>query len=304
MIGNAKTLSPRMFLRESTAPTAQPDVQQLSGSIGAIVGNIDVRTADAAVVADLNGLIAEHKVIFLRGQDVTEHEFTRFAEQFGTLAVHPLRTLIDRPLTVSVIEDSPSRPPAGFPWHTDLSWLPAPPRIGFLHALDIPERGGDTLWASLTAAYRSLSPAIQSFIEQLDSIHAIDPSFRASVERNHGPHVAQQLDAAHQPTTHPLVRKHPETGEPSLWLSPLYVQSIVDLLPDESVMLLEHLNRVIEDPNIAVRWHWAPGDIAIWDESCTVHRALVDHHPLGRRMRRCTTEGDRVERYARTAVQY
>ena len=91
---------------------------------------------------------------------------------------------------------------------------------------------------------------------------------------------------------------HPDTGEPSLFLSPLYLERIAGLHAGESAILLSHLESVIEDPNLAVRWHWTEGDIAIWDESCTVHRALVDHYPAFRRMRRCTTNGDKPIQYS------
>lgn len=276
----------------STQPTAGLDVRLLSGSIGAVVENANLKGASlAATAVQLRRLVTAHQVVFLPGQHLEERDFTALAQQFGSLSVHPLRTVIGRPQTVSVIEDSPSRPPAGFPWHTDLSWLATPPRFGFLHALEIPPQGGDTMWASLTAAYTNLSPAIQQLCSGLRAVHGIDPSFRNSVVRNHGEEVAARLDAANPPIAHPLVRTHPDTGEPALWLSPLYVSYIQDLTPSESIMLLTHLEAVANDPNIAVRWHWTEGDIAIWDESVTVHRALIDHHPASRRMRRCTTEG-------------
>jgi len=89
---------------------------------------------------------------------------------------------------------------------------------------------------------------------------------------------------------HPLVRAHPDTGTPCLYLNPMYLERIVELGPDESAGLLSLLHEVTTDPNRSLRWRWSEGDVAIWDEACTLHRALVDHHPSTRRMRRCTVK--------------
>lgn len=270
---------------------SQMAVQRLSGTIGACVSGIDLANVSNRAQSELVGLIAQHHVVFLRNQHLSEPQFAEFAGQFGQLSVHPLRSILQRPQTVSVIEDTAERPPAGFPWHTDLSWLSSPPRLGFLQAQDIPAYGGDTMWASMTAAHNSLSPSMQLICAELRAIHRIDPSFRATVLRNHGTEVADRLEAAHPEVSHPLVRQHPDTGMPSLYLSPLYLDRIEGFHPDESSMLLDYLNSLIENPSNSVRWRWAEGDVAIWDESTTVHRALTDHYPLQRRMRRCTTEG-------------
>jgi taurine dioxygenase len=192
-----------------------------------------------------------------------------------------------------VIEDTPAHPPAEFPWHTDLSWLEVPPRFGILQALEVPPSGGDTLWASLPAAYEALSPALQALCSTLTGWHAVDASLRRTVVDRHGVELARRFEEAHPPVRHPLVRAHPETDVPCLFVCPMYLERIPELRPDESDVLLSHLHDVAVDPNRSLRWHWSEGDVAIWDESCTLHRALGDHHPSVRRMRRCTTGGER-----------
>lgn len=274
---------------------SQTDVQRLSGTIGACVTGIDLEEVSPQTQSELSELIARHHVVFIRNQHLSDSRFASFASAFGELSVHPLRSVLRRPQTVSVIEDTAERPPAGFPWHTDLSWLASPPRLGFLQALDIPACGGDTMWASMTAAHNSLSPSMQLICAELRAVHRIDPSFRATVLNNHGAEIADRLEAQHPEVSHPLVRQHPDTGMPSLYLSPLYLDRIEGLHPDESSMLLHYLNSLIENPSNSVRWRWAEGDLAIWDESTTVHRALTDHYPLHRRMRRCTTVGTRPQ---------
>ncbi len=273
-------------------------VRDLSGPIGSVIDGISVDDAITGRTFDtIRGLLTDRHVVFLPAQSTDEGAFEALASQFGSLTVHPLQQLLGRLQRTSIIADTPSHPPAGFPWHTDISWLREPPRFGFLQALDIPARGGDTMWCSLTGAYRSLSPSFQTLLGGLDAVHQIDPSFRDSVVRHHGGEVAGNLATLHPGIRHPLVRSHPDTGEATLFVSPLYTTHVVDVHPAESRLVLGHVDRLLDDPNLSVRWHWSEGDIAIWDESCTVHRALIDHHPLDRRMRRCTVGGGEVGRY-------
>ena len=232
--------------------------------------------------------------MFVTGFGTDEACFTELAHGFGAPSIHPLGRFTGREgQPVAQIVDSPDRPPAGFPWHTDLSWLERPPRFGLLQALEIPEVGGDTLWVSLAAAYDALSPALQELCSAVTGVHKIDATLRRTVVDHHGTAVADRFAAAHPPVRHPLVRAHPDTGAPGLYICPMYLEHVAELHPDESAMLLSHLEAVATDPHRAVRWRWSEGDLVVWDEACTLHRALVDHHPSVRRMRRCTIDGDR-----------
>ena len=226
-------------------------------------------------------------MLFFRGQLLSDREQCALASQFGELLVSPIHELIGSDQRVSVIEDTPQRPPAGFDWHTDLSWTASPPRYGFLNALDIPAFGGDTLWASLAAAYETLPPATREICEGLRVVHRFDSSLLASVERHHGEELARRLVAEHPPVEHPLVTVDPASGHRRLFVSPLYNERIVGLRRAESDRLLADLRRAIEDPHVQIRWHWRRGDVAIWDEAATCHRALTDHFPQTRKMRRC-----------------
>jgi taurine dioxygenase len=232
-------------------------------------------------------VLAAHHVVFFRDQFLSDREQCALASQFGDLAVSPIHALIGSDRPFSIIEDTAARPPAGFDWHTDLSWTAAPPRFGFLNALTVPVFGGDTLWASLAAAYAALSPALRATCEDLRVVHRFDASLLASVERHHGPHVARRLIEEHAPVEQPLVTVDPTNGRRCLHLSPLYTERIVGLTRDESDRLLADLRSSIEDPHVQIRWRWKRGDFVIWDEAATCHRALTDHYPQTRRMRRC-----------------
>jgi taurine dioxygenase len=277
--------------RRTPAPSLR--AQRLSRAIGAVVEAGDLDDAGPAGLSQLRQLVVDHHAVFVRGFGRDEALFRELATSLGTLTVHPLQRFTGREQPVSVIEDTPAHPPAEFPWHTDLSWLEAPPRFGILQALELPPSGGDTLWASLTAAYEALSPPVQGLCSTLTGLHGVDATLRRTVVDRHGTRLARRFEKAHPPVRHPLVRAHPDTGAPCLFVCPMYLERIPELHADESDVLLSHLHDVATDPHRSLRWHWSEGDVAIWDESCTLHRALGDHHPSVRRMRRCTTDGER-----------
>jgi taurine dioxygenase len=273
------------------APSPIP-VERLSTVIGALIHADDLANAGVGGPARLRRLLVEHHVVFIRGFGTDRQRFCELAHSLGDLMVHPLQSFTGREQAVTVIEDSPAHPAAGFPWHTDLTWMEEPPRFGVLQALEIPAIGGDTLWASLTAAYEALSPPLQALCSELSGVHTIDATLRRTIVDRYGHELADRFQAAHPPVQHPLVGTHADTGASFLFLNPMYLERIVELRPEESKVLLSLLQDVATDPNHSLRWRWREGDVAIWDEACTLHRALVDHNPSVRRMRRCTVAGE------------
>lgn len=267
-------------------------VRPLTGTIGAVIDGVDLAAADAVVLDAVREAVLRHRVVFLPGQDLDDGGLRRVASSFGPLARSPLHELLGVERWTSVIADDVERPPAGFDWHTDLSWIATPPAFGFLHALDIPPYGGDTLWADQVAALASLPDDLQAMARDLWAEHRCDASLLATIERHHGRSVAVALSRAHPAMRHPLVRQHRDTGEAGLFLSPMYLRRICDIDPRRSERLLDRLGRTLLDPHHQVRWRWSTGDVAIWDETTTCHRALTDHHPQPRRMRRCVVAGE------------
>lgn len=288
------TTMPLDLARPSTALRIEP----LTSAIGAVIDGIDLagRVADGHLadqeLRDLRAAVHRYRVVFLRGQHLSFDEHRRLGEQLGPLAVSPLHQLLGTGRTMSTIEDDADRPPAGFDWHTDLSWTAAPPSLGILSAVEIPAVGGDTLWASLPATFASLPAQVQAVCRDLRGEHAADASLLQSVERHHAPEVALRLRRANPPVSHPLVRTHPVTGEALLFLSPLYLRRVIGIERRRGERLLRELNGRLDDPHVQVRWRWEAGDVAIWDEMATCHQALTDHFPQRRMMRRCVVRGD------------
>ena len=270
---------------------AAPTLQVITPSIGAVIRGIDLGDHltfdDAQLIADA---VTEHQVVFVRDQHLSADRLHNLAAQFGELTVHPVDQVAQTPKGVTTISDTATRPPAEFDWHTDLSWTSAPPRWGFLHAVEIPATGGDTLWASGFAMYERLGDRVRRFCEQRHAIHRPSQQLISSVRRHRGDEIAIELLRRYPPVAHPLVRRHPVNGRPVLWLSPLYMTQIEAMSSADSAALLDVMHRGIEDPDVQVRWRWREGDVAIWDERSTVHRALGDHFPQTRVMRRCTVD--------------
>ena len=235
----------------------------------------------------LRRLVDEHGVVFVRGFGCDPDELARVARHFGELRRHPVYELVGSASEISTIVDDADRPPAGFPWHTDLSWMVDPPRHGFLQAVEIPESGGDTLWADLVGVHDVLSPEERAAVEDLVGIHDIDDSFAASVRANHGSEVAEALMREHPPVRRRLRGTHHTTGAPLVALCPMYLRVLDQVTPRRSAELLARLALHLDDPSVSIRWTWSVGDLVVWDESSTNHKALTDHGLRRRVMRRC-----------------
>lgn len=237
--------------------------------------------------------LADHHVVVFRDQFLTADEHAALAGCFGPILASPVQiatasSAAGRVGVVTTIEDNAQRPPAGFPWHTDLSWTQRPPSLGFLSAVTVPASGGDTLWASMTALFDRLTSADQQRCAGSTVTHAPTPALIESVRRHHGDAVADRLQRDHPGVSHPLVNVHPVTGRRSAFLSPLYATRI-DGQAGGDDGLLRRLHDMIDDSHVQMRWRWRAGDFVIWDETSTCHRALTDHHPQRRVMRRCVT---------------
>lgn len=272
------------------------DVKPLGGALGAEILGVDVRDPSRREVEDVYAALLEHEVVFFRDTRLDDAGHLALAGRFGTPSVFPLsRIMGETTPTLQTIRDGPDSPPATDYWHTDVTWTPKPPRAAFLRATQVPDRGGDTMWASMTAAHDALSPPVQEFLGRLRVRHDNTSFVRGLIEKlgeEAGRPLADELVAGYPPVEHPLIRTHPETGRRSILFGGHFMREVVELEARESAALLDFLTRHIDQPIFHVRWRWSVGDLAIWDERSTVHRGLADHHPREREVRRCVIDGD------------
>jgi taurine dioxygenase len=273
------------------------EVIPLGGALGAEIIGVDIRDPGDREVEDIYSTLLEHEVVFFRDTKVDDDDHLTFAGRFGTPSVFPLSAVMgETKPTFQTIHDGPDSKPATDYWHTDVTWTAEPPRAAFLRATIVPDRGGDTMWGSMTAAYDALSPPVQTFFSGLRVRHDNTSFIQGMIGKlgeEAGRPLGEKLRAAYPPVEHPLIRTHPETGRKAILFGGGFMRAIVGLSKSESDAVLEFLRRHIDQPIFHARWRWGIGDLAIWDERSTVHRGLADHFPREREVRRCVIDGDR-----------
>lgn len=260
------------------------EVCQVTGTLGAVVQGLDLEHITDSEFGELHEALMRHQVLFARDQELSERGQRALAARFGVPTTYPLSKQRGETDFLHQIEDTAESPPKADSWHMDVTWIEHPPDVGILYALVVPAFGGDTMWADLYGAWEQLSAPAQAMLEPLQVLHVPDDLFW---KRVNDPIRERELREAFPGAVHPLVRQHPVTGRTLLNLAGYFMDSIVGMTPEESEWLLEWLQSRVDDPNLQLRWSWRAGDVAIWDERSVVHRALSDHYPQHRKMRRC-----------------
>ncbi|WP_051081317.1 taurine dioxygenase [Saccharibacter floricola] len=282
----------------AVAPAANAlQVTRLSPAIGAVVEGIDLsKPLTPALRDEINALLLTHQVLFFRRQKVSPVQQRDFARNFGSLHRHPIFPVVKDVPEAIVLDTALNDLRDNALWHTDVTFEEKPPKAAVLAARLLPETGGgDTIWASGTAAYEGLSEGMRQRVEHLTAQHDFTRSFPVSRFGNTPEALAKWTETrnAHPPVTHPVVRVHPETGEKGLFVAEGFTTEINDVDFGESQALLSYLFHHATKPEYSVRWRWEEGDIAFWDNRITQHYAVDDYRPARRIMNRVTILGDR-----------
>lgn len=277
------------------APNEKIQVSKASGALGGFVIGAsleDVASSDA-VYQRVRALLVEHEVLFFRDQPQDPQVFAAFAKSFGEVLGHPAYTTVDAAPDVQILESTAANPSKIEVWHSDMTFMQTPPSFTLLQGQIIPAFGGDTLWASATAAYDALSSQMQQFLQPLQAINDFRHGFRESLAEPGGPERLAPAIAENPPVEHPLIRTHPETGRKAIYVNALFTTHIVGLPAKESDALLAFLFRHVVTEEHTVRLSWQPGTVAIWDNRSTQHKPVNDFLPQHRLMHRVTLTGDR-----------
>ncbi len=267
-----------------TAPSAVT-ITRLAGNIGAEIGGVDASgPLSEQTVATIRKALLDHKVIFLRDQDLDYDSQKAFAERLGDLTLsHPIYDAPDKQPALRAMDSSHGT--KANHWHTDLTFIERPPAFCLLHAKVIPSVGGDTMWANCVTAYQSLPPALRALADELRVVHSNDSDFTDDTVDHRSDYIATPYVAEH-----PAVRVHPETGEKALLLGG-FARSVVGMTPAGGRDMIRLLQEYITRPEQTVRWQWRVGDLAIWDNQATAHYAIFDYTEH-RRAERLTTIGE------------
>ena len=270
-------------------------VRKAAGALGAFVTGVSLADValDAALFTRLRGLALQHEVLFFRGQRIAPLDFQAFARRFGAVLGHAAYPIVPQTEDVQILESTPQKPSKIEEWHSDMTFNATPPTFTLLHGQIIPEHGGDTLWASATAAYRALSEPMQRLLENLRAVHDFRHGFRESLAEPGGEERLAETVAANPPISHPVIRTHPETGDRAIYVNPLFTTHIEGLTAAESRDILNFLYRHIVTPEFTVRLSWEPHTLAIWDNRSVQHKPINDFFPQHRKLHRVTIAGDR-----------
>lgn len=268
--------------------------ERLTPNIGANVHGIDLNhpLSQAAANQLYDGLI-EHLVLFFPGQDVTPAAHEALAASFGPLGPpHPLYPHLPGHVPIMILEYDAERRPDSDVWHSDVTFKQNPPFASVLRSKIVPPHGGDTLWASMYAAYDALSESMQRFLDGLEASHDIFTGFSYLEDGSEQHEMLQKLDRKAHTARHPVVLRHPASGRKALYVNSCFTSHIVGLKPAESRALLDMLYRHVMNPEFQVRLRWQPNTIAIWDNRSTQHFAVGDYYPAHRLMHRITVTED------------
>jgi taurine dioxygenase len=238
---------------------------------------------------EIHDALMQHQVILFRDQEMSLDQHKDFGRRFGPLHIHPHAPGPEgHPEILRIHADENSKQVAGHRWHSDVSCDAEPPMGSILHLHTVPPTGGDTLFASMYAAYDALSEPMQAFLGTLTAIHDGTPNYQRRSK------VAGKDDARSYPRSeHPVIRTHPVTGKKAIFVNPVFTQAIKDVPEDEGKAILEFLYEHNKKPEFVCRFSWEANSVAFWDNRCVQHLAMWDYFPQVRSGNRVTVSGDR-----------
>lgn len=275
--------------------TATLTVRKLAG-FGAEVHGVDLATElDDATVREIRAAFNEHHVLVFRGQQLTPEAQMAFGQRFGDLDTHPfVHATGEHAHVLDIITEPDDVVNFGGGWHSDLTFLERPDLGSILYAVDVPDAGGDTLFADQHAAYDALSDTMKQMLDGLVAVHSARRQYgegglstKSKAMDTHGTNLAAtSID-------HPVVRTHPENGRKGLFVNAAFTERIRGLRHNESDALLRMLYDHATNERFTCRVRWEPGTLTMWDNRSVQHFALHDYAGQRRHMRRITIEGDR-----------
>ena len=290
----------RHFAGTDWSARLKVEIRPTNGGCGAEIAGVDLNALTDAQVEAVLDAHADYGVVFFRDQHLTPDMQLAVAERFGPVNVNRFFSRVaEQPRVAEVLKDPDHPNNIGGGWHTDHSYDQLPAMGSMLYAVEVPEHGGDTMFASMYAAYESLSDGFKRMLEGLSAVHSSRHVFgRGGYHEQRGDDRYQNAGEATQDAVHPVVIRHPRSGRPALYVNGAFTLRIDGWTDEESQPLLQYLYRVGARLEHTCRFHWEPGSVAFWDNRATWHYALDDYPGERRRMHRVTIDGDELAAYA------
>lgn len=270
------------------------EIVPVNGFIGAEIRGADLARLDDAGFQILHDALVKYGVIVLREQRITLEDQMAFGARFGDLIVHPFSFNREDKPEVIVLDYSADHPASRTDiWHADETYRANPPMATMLRARVLPDRGGDTCFASMTAAYRGLSERMKRHIHGLEALHDFKPFRSLFGDSPRERRRLRELEDAYPNPWHPVVRVHPVSGRRAIYVNPQFTLRIRDLRDDEGRALLDFLYAQANVPEYQLRLKWQVDTVVLWDNRSVQHYAPHDYYPQRRTMERVTVAGDR-----------
>lgn len=267
-------------------------ISRIGPVFGAEVSDVDLRNPTESLVDAIESALAEHEVLIFRDQPITAEEQLEFGRGFGPLVVSPFSPNADAAPELIVFDyNQHSTTPLTDIWHADETYRPAPPKLTILKSLQTPELGGDTMFASMRAAYTGLSDRMQAHIAGLTARHGFGRFDRLIGHTAEGRELIHAVEQQFPHPNHPVVAIHPTTGRSVLYVNRHFTEAIIELPEDEGRAILAFLLEQTARPEFQLRATWQPGTIVVWDNRSVQHYAPFDYFPQRRRMERVTVAG-------------
>lgn len=270
------------------------DIAPTSGALGAFIEDINLsEPLEDTDIAEMQGALNEHGVIFFRDQKLTPEQHIVFAERFGDIDVNrSFKAAPGYPQIAEVRKEPGQNTNIGGGWHTDQSYDQVPALGSILLARETPTRGGDTVFACMNRAYEALSDGLKKTLEGLRASHSSRHVFgeKPSSTNDMDDRVGN-AEAATQEAVHPVVLRHPESGKKLLFVNSVFTTHFVGWTAEDGAPLLRYLYEHSARPEFQYRFQWNDGSIAFWDNRSTWHYAVNDYHGERRLMHRITIAG-------------
>lgn len=281
--------------RLASTPATIPEVKLMDAALGAEISGIDASVPlDDAATDLIRATLLSHQVVVLRDQTLTPSQLHRFAAHFGDIDTYPFAEHIPgHPGVVAVTKEPSTELNFGGVWHHDSPYLAHPPKGTVLYGVDIPETGGDTMFANMYAAYDALPVDLRTLLSGRRGAFSAC-CVQLNDELKLGDVVRRRNDAlAMEEQLHPIIRTHPETGRKAVFVSRVHVQRIEGMAEAESTRILDDLAEFVVAPRFTMRLKWRPGTLVIWDNRCVQHYAINDYPNVRREVHRVVLKGDR-----------
>ena len=269
-------------------------VEAITPVIGASISGISLnQDLKSDTVEKIYNALIKYQVIFFREQDLTPESHLQLAKRFGDIDPgHPVYPHVEGFQSIVLLKNDESSRPDTNDWHKDLTFKSNPPFASILHGVSVPKIGGDTLWASMSAVYDSLTDGWKEDLEGLEAIHDMG-TFRNDFYKEGGINSVNSALKKVGSAVHKVIETHPISGKKYLNVNQSFTRNIVNLSQGASDHILKFLFQLLARPEFQVRFHWQNDSVAIWDNRITQHYAVNDYLPNSRHMQRVTIINDK-----------